>query len=100
MAKSSKGARNIVVGGVSYHWRATGNDGWISLVVWPTELPGATIACAFDYDHTLVPRGGGSYAATRQVVVTSRIVQRVIEYAVAGRGYDPHTKAKQLNLGA
>ena len=45
MAKSQKGARNIVVDDVRYRWRATGNDDWISLVVWPDDLPGPPIAC-------------------------------------------------------
>ncbi len=99
MAKSTKGARNIVVGGVKYHWRATGNDGGISVTVWPQVLPGPLITCGFGYDQTAVPTGGGCYSLTNQVVITNRIVQRVIEYAVAEQGYDPHTKAKQLNLG-
>ncbi len=100
MAKSTKGARNIVVGGVKYHWRATGNDGGISVTVWPQVLPGPLITCRFGYDQTAEPTGGGCHSLTNQVVITSRVVQRVIEYAVAERGYDPHTRAKQLNLGA
>ncbi|MEO7093818.1 MAG: hypothetical protein ABI175_11245 [Polyangiales bacterium] len=74
MAKSKKGARNIVVGDVKYRWRATGNDGY------------------------MVPMGLGRYAITRQIVVTNRIVRRVIEHAVRDHVYDPRMKAKPLAL--
>src|SRR5262249_26338499 len=98
MAKATKNARNIVVGDVNYRWRATGNDGWISLVVWPEDLPGPPIACSFDYDQTVVPMGNGRSALTKQLVITNRIVRRVIEHALVERAYDPHAKGKQLNL--
>lgn len=98
MAKSKKGARNIVVHDVKYRWRATGNDGWISLVVWPVDLPGPTIACSLDYHQTLTSMGSGVTAVSQQIVVTNRIVRQVIEYAVREFGYDPHTKGKQVNL--
>lgn len=97
MAKSKKEARNIVVQDVKYRWRATGNDGWISLVVWPDDLPGPTIACSLDYHHTSTPMGNGVTALTQQIVVTNRIVRQVIEYAVREFDYDPHTKGKQVN---
>jgi hypothetical protein len=99
MAVSEKAARNIVVRGVRYRWRATGNDGWISLTIWPHELPGARIVCTFGYDQTHVPLGGGVTALTKQLVITNRIVRRVLEHALK-KGYDPAQKAKQLELGA
>ena len=98
MAKSSKGARHIVVEDVKYRWRATGNDGYISLAVWPEELPGSTITSTFSYDQTLIPQGDGSASATRQIVITSRIVRRVIEYAARAHGYDARANARQLDL--
>jgi hypothetical protein len=98
MAKSKKGARNIVVNDVKYRWRAIGNDGWISLVVWPDDLPGATISCSLGYHQTATPIGNGVTALTEQIVITNRIVRQVIEYAVREFDYDPHTKRKQINL--
>lgn len=98
MAKSKKNARNIVVADVKYRWRATGNDGWISLVVWPDDLPGPMIASSFDYDQTETPLGNGRTALSRQIVITNRLVRQVIEYALRKFHYDPHTKGKQLNL--
>src|SRR4051794_24789872 len=99
MAISTKAARNIVVNGLRYRWRATGNDGWISLVISPQGLPGARIPCTFDYHQTGVPGGGGRITLTRQLVITNRIVRRVVEYALRA-GYDPREEATQLNLGA
>jgi hypothetical protein len=98
MAKAMKRARHIVVNDVTYHWRATGNDGWISLCVWPGDLPGPTIACKLDYHQTPIPMENGRTALTGQVVITNCIVRQVIEYAVRSFAYDPHTKGKQLNL--
>lgn len=99
MAKAKTGARNIVVNEVKYRWRATGNDNFISLVVWPEALPGPTIVCVFDYDQTLVPRTDGGSSLTRQVVLTNRIVRRVIEHALQRFAYDAQRKGEQLDLG-
>jgi hypothetical protein len=98
MARARRGARNLVLHGTAYRWRATGDDGFISLVVWPAEGPGATLACWFGYDQTLVPRGEG-FSATRQLVITARIVRRVIEYALSHRLYDSTAAGKPVNLG-
>ena len=98
MAVSSKTARNIVVNGTHYRWRATGNDGWITLVVWPHQHPGPKIACTFDYDQTEVPRGNGVTSLIGQLVITNRLVRRILLHAIRG-GYDPRTKAPQWNLG-
>ncbi|WP_394827986.1 hypothetical protein [Pendulispora albinea] len=98
MAKSTKGARNIVVHDVKYRWRATGNDGWISLVVWPDGPAGPTITCSLGYHHTKTPMGNGVTALTEQIVITNRIVRRVIEYAVRQFDYDPRREGEQLDL--
>ena len=37
-------------------------------------------------------------ALTGQIVITNRIVRRVIELAVREHDYDPRTKGKQINL--
>jgi hypothetical protein len=98
MAKAHKAARNIVVKDVAYRWRATGNDGWIALTVWPTALPGPAIHCTFDYDHTFVPKRAGVTSTTRQIVITARIVRRVIEYAIRTHRYDASAKGPELDL--
>jgi hypothetical protein len=98
MAKSTKNARHIVVNDVAYLWRATGNDGWIPLVVWPDSLPGPPIACTFGYDQTGVPMANGSTILTKQIVITNKIVLCVVEYAIREFGYDARTQGKQLAL--
>ncbi|MDP1827987.1 MAG: hypothetical protein Q8L48_32230 [Archangium sp.] len=98
MAKSKVGARNIVVNDVKYLWRANGNDGYISLVIWPRELPGPAITCSFDYGQTEVPSGEGAVRLIRQVVITNRIVRRVVEHATLRFAYDARTKGEQLDL--
>jgi hypothetical protein len=99
MAKATKAARHISVQDVRYRWRATGNDNFISVCVWPETLPGAAIVCSVGYHQTRVFRPGLDGVGLRdQIVVTNRIVRRVIEHAIRDRAYDPHVKAKQLDL--
>jgi len=38
--RSQKGSRRIVVRAVEYRWRATGNDGYISIGIWPANNTG------------------------------------------------------------
>jgi hypothetical protein len=83
-----KGSRRIVVNGVEYRWRATGNDGYITVGVWPANNVGAFLCGTLRYHET----------AGDQIVVTNRIVRRVIEHAITQHGYDPAVKGKQLNL--
>lgn len=99
MARSSKGSRNITVEDVHYRWRATGNDGAIDLAIWPADLPHPGIYGMLSYDETKTPEPGGVIGHSAQLVITNRIVRRIIDYAVAERGFDPQQKVKQLDLG-
>jgi len=99
MARSSKNSRNITVDDVHYRWRATGNDGWISVAIWPTELPHPGIYGMLSYDETKTPEGDGVIRHSAQLVVTNRIVRRIIDHAVSECGFDPGQKVKQLDLG-
>jgi hypothetical protein len=92
MAKSTKGARNIVVGDVTFRWRAGRKWGGLSLVVWPVELPGPPIVCSFSREDLAVPTTGDP-ALDLPIVITNRIVRRVIKLAV-GLAYDPRTKRR------
>ena len=87
MAVSRKGSRLIVVDGVRFRWRAEGNDDFIQLVIWPDlRRGGGKIACTFGYHQTQVPNGDG-WSMTRQLIITNRIVRRVILHALA-KGFD------------
>jgi hypothetical protein len=97
--RRGKGSRRIVVNECEYRWRATGDDGVINIGVWPANNVGPYISGTIRYHETWIPKGdGSSSSAGDQVVVTSRIVRRVIEYATAVHGYDPNVKGSQLNL--
>ncbi len=100
MAVAKKNARNITVEGIHYRWRATGNDGWISLVVWPHERAGDKLVTRFTYHQAEVPfaEGGGAHLVG-QLVVTNRLVRRLVLHALQ-TGYVPDAQvARQRNLG-
>src|SRR5438876_9564878 len=97
--RSQKGSRRIVVRDVEYRWRATGHDGYISIGIWPTNNIGPFIKGNLRYHETWIDIGDGSWSsAGNQIVVTNRIIQRIIEHATAACGYDPQVRGKELNL--
>ena len=99
--RSRKGSRRIVVKDVEYRWRATGNDGYISIGIWPSNNVGPYIHTHLGYHETWIDHVDGSRSsAGNQVVITNRIVQRVIEHAIVAYGYDPHVQGKELNMRA
>lgn|SRR6266850_301070 len=99
--RSSKGSHLITVRGEQYRWRATGNDNYISVSIWPVNNIGAFIGGFFGYHQTMVDNHEGSYSsAGDQIVVTSRLVRRIIEHVITHHQYDPNRKGKQLSLRA
>src|SRR5438477_4806381 len=99
--RSSKGSHLIMVRGAQYRWRATGNDGYISVSIWPVNNVGRFISGFFAYHQTWVHNRDGSYSsAGDQIVVTSRLIRRIVEHAITAYEYDPNKKGKQLNLRA
>jgi hypothetical protein len=88
-----------MVRGVEYRWRATGDDGYISIGIWPANNTGPYIRGNLRYHETWIDNGDGSTSsAGDQIVVTSRIISRVIEHAMAVHDYDPRVLSKELNL--
>ena len=97
--RSKKGSRKIVISNTEYRWRATGDDGYISIGIWPSNNLGPYIQGNFGYHQTWAPIGDNCYSALNdQIVITNRIIRRVIEYAIYKHAYDPLTKGKELNL--
>src|SRR5437016_5715402 len=97
--RSQKGSRRIVVGGIEYRWRATGNDGYISIGIWPTNNVGPFIKSNLRYHETCIDNGDGSWSsAGNQIVITNRVIRRIIEHATAACGYGPEVRGKELNL--
>jgi hypothetical protein len=99
--RRSKGSHLIVVNGVEYRWRATGNDGWISVGIWPANGIGAFIHGSFRYHERQNIVGEPSFEDVQsQIIITNRLTRRIIEFAVTKFGYDANLKAGQLELGA
>lgn len=97
--RSSKGSHRIVVRKVEYRWRATGNDGFIAIGIWPSNNIGPYIQSSLDYHETWLDNGDGSFSSKGdQIVVTSKIIRRIIEHAIIKHGYDPQVRGKELRL--
>jgi hypothetical protein len=94
-----KGSRRIVVNAAEYRWRAAGNNGYISVGIWPSNNIGPYIHGNLRYDETWIDCGNGALrSAGDQIVVTNRIIQRIIEHAIARHEYNPNAKGPELNL--
>src|SRR4051794_30367341 len=86
--RSSKGSRRIEVGGVEYRWRARGDDGYVVIGIWPANDVGPYLKGNLRYHET----------AGSQIVVTGRLVRRIIEHAITERRYAPTQPGEDLNL--
>ncbi len=78
MAVNTKGSRRIEVDGTEFRWRATGNDGWISVVVWPTRNDRTRLVGSVGYHHVAQEVAEGHHTLHNQIVVTNRIIRRLI----------------------
>jgi hypothetical protein len=97
--RSSKGSHRIVVQNVEYRWRATGNDGYICIGIWPTNNVGPFIYGSLKYHETWVNNGDGSLSSRGgQNVITNRLIRRIIDHAIEQYHYDPQAKGKELRL--
>jgi len=50
---------------MNYRWRVTGNDGYISVSIWPINKIGPSIHGNFDYQQTWLAKGDGSFRSRR-----------------------------------
>jgi hypothetical protein len=97
--RSSKGSHRIIVQEVEYRWRAKGQDGYISLGIWPTNNVGPFMCGSICYYETWVDNVDGSWSSNGdQIVVTNRLIRRIIKHAIIDRRYDPNEKGKELHL--
>jgi hypothetical protein len=98
--RASKGSHRIAVGEVEYRWRATGNDGYICISIWPTSNIGPYLGGNLRYHEGWIDDDGSWGSGGNQLVVTNRIIRRIIEYAISEYNYDPTVKGKELHLNA
>lgn len=78
MAVSKKASRNINVDGHDFKWRATGNDGWISIVLWPVSNENSRVIASVDYHYDMKQVSEGHYTSQSQLVVTNRVIRELI----------------------
>lgn len=78
MTISKKGSRKIIVDAHEFRWRATGNDGWISVVIWPSENDDCRIVSSIKYHNDWKKTDEGEYSSKSQIVVTNRIIRAII----------------------
>ena len=78
MAISKKGSRKIVVNDHEFRWRATGNDGWISVVIWPLENDNSRLVGEIGYHSNFIKITDNLSSATDQIVVTNRIIREIL----------------------
>jgi hypothetical protein len=97
--RNIKNSRRLKVNDIEYHWRATGGDGYISIGIWPSNNIGPYIQGNLKYHETLIDNGDTiRRSAGNQIVVTNKIIRRIIEHAICKHHYNPKAKSKQLNL--
>lgn len=101
MPRSTKKARHITVGETSYLWRAKGDDYLsVNITIWPADGGGPCITCSLPYGGTWIANGDGSRTyAGDQIVVTNRLIRRILEFVVAEHSYDPNGNGGVLGLG-
>lgn len=96
MAVSKKASRNISVEGCDFKWRATGNDGWISIVLWPVSNEDSRVIASIGYHHDVKKVNEGRYTSQGQLVVTNRIIREIILHVGVTKILKNHG---QLNVG-
>ena len=99
MTISKKGSRKIVVNNTEFRWVATGNDGWISVVIWPSDSDNQKLVGTFDYhtEYLNEVNEKGAYVKLKgQILITNRVIREIIDYV----GAEKILQLKgELNLG-
>ena len=97
--RSSKGSRRIVFRNVEYRWRATGYDSYISIGIWPANNTGPFIYSSLRYHETWIDNHDGHLSsAGDQIVITNRLIKRIIEHAITEHHYEPNDERAELCL--
>lgn len=99
MAISKKGSRKIIVDNVEFRWNVTGNDGWITVVIWPERGENQKLVGTFGYHSEYLDEVDerGIYIISKgQIIITNRVIRKIINYV----SVEKILQLKgQLNLG-
>jgi len=96
LAVNKKGSRNIFVEGHDFKWRATGNDGWISVALWPVSNEDSLVIANIDYHHDMKQVSEGHFKSQSQLVVTNRVIRELILHVGVEKILENHGP---LNIG-
>lgn len=83
MAVSNTGSRKIVVENTEFRWSITGNDGWITVVIWPVNKDVVKLIGVFDYhqEFSKDPERIGLYNLSKgQIIITTRVIRKIIDH--------------------
>ncbi|MDV6031739.1 MAG: hypothetical protein F9B45_16935 [Phycisphaera sp. RhM] len=73
---------------VEYRWIVRGDYGQLHTLIWPANNIGPSISCAFGFhEKDAMP-----------LIVTNRLVRRVIDYAIGCCDYDPIHRGDDLSI--
>ena len=97
MALPKKDRRKITVDGHQYFWIASGNDGYIDLIICSANIPGQKLFAGFDY-HSFHINTENSTHLKQALSITPFIVRQVIQYGI-NSGWTPEKKNADLGLG-
>lgn len=82
MAINKIGSRKIIVDNKEFRWSATGNDGWISIAIWPVDVD-MKIVGIFDYHAKYEKSSDDDKPYTKvqgQIIITNRVIRKIIDY--------------------
>ena len=99
MAISKIGSRKIIVNNVEFRWSATGNDGWITIVIWLANGDNQKLVGTFGYnsEHLNIVNESGAYIKLKgQIIITNRVIREVINHVSVEKILQ---LSGQLNLG-
>jgi hypothetical protein len=81
MALPKKGRRTILIRQKTYHWVASGNDGYILLVIERAQQPMLKLLVQVDYEDDTSAQSERRHSQT--TVISSSLVRRAIEHALS-----------------
>jgi len=80
MTIKRKGSRKITVDEIVFWWKATGNDGWISIVICPERM-NVKIVGTFEYHSVFVKESINNQKYSKvhgQIIITNRVIKSII----------------------
>lgn len=96
MAVNKKGSRNISVEGKDFHWRVTGSDEVITVVLWPVSNENSRVIASVGYHHDMRKVTEGHHTSDSQLVVTNRVIRALILHVGVEEILNNHG---QINVG-